>query len=407
MVKSNMLNRIVIGVFVLFLIFSVDVLAQTKRKQSKTRKSGEKISVPSSKKVDEKGSSFFKPMTFQYVKTCDGRTCPRYIVAEGVISKTTPENFKKFLTTIEDMPSVYFHSPGGDLLASMRLGRLIRKSGLSTIVGVSEGLEETGLFNNNLDLVRRPECLSACVYAFTGGKARALFESGKLGVHQFYTINGKTDESSVQITMTILSSYFDEMDIDRRVLDIASVTTKNEITVFNTQQAKKLNLDNSEPLVSGWELQAFSDGKLYIKLSRIFPSEGKAFVFFITKVNDDYLITIQYSIKQEFRTEKEVEEIFSDHYDSFPTFATHPGKFETYTNKENSSVLSAWTMSKENVASISIKLKRSAMEKLVAINTFYFDANFAMYALDIDPSTEIPTKNLGKFIVALQNSRKN
>ena len=65
-------------------------------------------------------------------------TCPEWISAAGTIGPKTPALLKATLKTLagRKLPLV-LRSPGGDMVAAMALGRLIRKSKLSVAVGTT------------------------------------------------------------------------------------------------------------------------------------------------------------------------------------------------------------------------------------------------------------------------------
>ena len=82
---------------------------------------------------------------------------------------------------------------------SVELGRLIRESELDTYVGGPYEQVEFGPDHEQtaLTLVAHGECLSACVYAFAGGRIRTYGDQGSLGVHQFY--GGLDDQGTTQV----------------------------------------------------------------------------------------------------------------------------------------------------------------------------------------------------------------
>ena len=124
---------------------------------------------------------------------------------------------------------IEFTSPGGNLLAALKLGELIRNAGYDTSLG--------------------EVCASACAYAIMGGVKRYLAQktvdldsdydnrfigaSGtKLRIHQFYRSDALTepqkkafsaiDKSTDQMLMGILLEYTLRMGIDTRLVSTAS-----------------------------------------------------------------------------------------------------------------------------------------------------------------------------------------
>src|SRR5258707_620417 len=120
-----------------------------------------------------------EPMSFR-LATLEGRgcgaRCPQVIVAEGVIQEDTPETFISFLGSAAGTPGVLdivvIDSPGGRVVASMRLGAALRKLKATVFVGrVGNGGDMSG------------QCMSACVYAMMGGVKRVVPPASRLGIH--------------------------------------------------------------------------------------------------------------------------------------------------------------------------------------------------------------------------------
>ena len=55
-----------------------------------------------------------------------------------------------------------------------------------------------------------------------------------------------------------------ELEVDRKLLDIASTTEKKDITYINHQLAVALNIDNVYPKKEPWTIKANNDGDIYI-----------------------------------------------------------------------------------------------------------------------------------------------
>ncbi|SDE95636.1 Transcriptional regulatory protein, C terminal [Variovorax sp. CF079] len=85
--------------------------------------------------------------------------------------------------------SFYLHSPGGNLMEGMRLGRVIRKYGLTTYVGRYRGEGEKSLSGH---------CYSACSLSFLGGSYRYVNEGSSYGVHRLTTLDGKMVDLSAR-----------------------------------------------------------------------------------------------------------------------------------------------------------------------------------------------------------------
>lgn len=193
---------------------------------------------------------FDQPMTFSVKIPCEGHgsMCNEYILAQGIITPKTPERFAIFMRKIKPYkPTIYFHSPGGDLVAALKMGHMIRQAGLDTFVGGPyEQFIKLGIPYQTL--VKNGGCVSACAYAFLGGVSREVSEGGKYGVHQFAGSRKDTGEGSAQVTSTVLANYLDDMGVDRRLLDIASLTRPTAVQLIKPSLARELNVDNTAPL---------------------------------------------------------------------------------------------------------------------------------------------------------------
>jgi hypothetical protein len=95
-------------------------------------------------------------------------SCTFEVRISGEITTKTTVSFEKALTHWDQRHYLFviLNSPGGDIAAAMKIGRLIRKSPGRTMV---EGTAT---------------CASACVLLFGAGISRIVFDGGKIGVHR-------------------------------------------------------------------------------------------------------------------------------------------------------------------------------------------------------------------------------
>ncbi|NTF46076.1 hypothetical protein G6L80_29310 [Agrobacterium rhizogenes] len=103
--------------------------------------------------------------------------------------------------------AVTFDSNGGNILAAMAYGRMIRSLGLATFQ------------------LRASQCASACTLAFVGGVIRQA-EPGSIGVHQSSFapgsgLDGPTAVAAVQTMTAQIMSYFTEMGVDPKLLQLS------------------------------------------------------------------------------------------------------------------------------------------------------------------------------------------
>ena len=99
------------------------------------------------------------------------------IVAEGVIETTTPQDFVDFLKAgAEDKALrriVFFNSRGGNVVASMAFGHILRELKVAGVVG---RFHDAGPYVG--------ECLSACVYAMMGAVRRVAPPGSEVALHR-------------------------------------------------------------------------------------------------------------------------------------------------------------------------------------------------------------------------------
>jgi len=132
------------------------------------------------------------PMTFRTAWNGGNYSGAIWIAAEGRITSTTPDDFKKFLEkeVIENY-QIVLNSSGGDVEAALRLGALIRQSEFDVAIGRTvpldvehiakwgvgwlpkgENIEEDDLNPDWEGIARDGKCLSSCLWAFLGGVER-------------------------------------------------------------------------------------------------------------------------------------------------------------------------------------------------------------------------------------------
>ncbi|MBW6423074.1 hypothetical protein KX729_16570 [Rhizobium sp. XQZ8] len=228
------------------------------------------------------------PMTFVVVRDlrCSD-TCPEWISAEGQITSATPALLKKVLKAIgkQKMP-VVLNSPGGDVDAAYKMGRMIRKAGLETTVGhtwlndcppqdkrCKAGIGKDGR-STGYSHPFRAGCFSACPLVLAGGTVRALSRWTYIGLHQitvtyrrvrvsyeveYAMVNGRRKEVSrkeigrkVQGRRTSttlnkkdkaeLTAYLREMGISPDAIDVMMSTPPDDMRIVPSAEALKLGL---------------------------------------------------------------------------------------------------------------------------------------------------------------------
>lgn len=143
------------------------------------------------------------PMKFTIVRsgnpTCEP-SCPQWIWARGAIEASTPATFKQFLKTLgkKRLP-VVISSPGGNVDAAMKLGRMIRERKLDVGIGTAyltgcpadqkdclTTQKKTGVYSGVI-VDYDAYCNSACPLVLAGGIRRLAGPTTYVGVHQITT----------------------------------------------------------------------------------------------------------------------------------------------------------------------------------------------------------------------------
>jgi hypothetical protein len=184
------------------------------------------------------------PDEMTFTPSWNGGNCVgcEWLQATGVITENTPRRFAEYITNHGTPHFIALHSPGGDLVAGLQLGELIRATGATTWIGQSRpdefGLEGTELLEPGI-------CASACAFAFMGGRERSIGPLDMLGVHQFFSANGSDlPSTSVQATVGLTLIHTISMGVDPAVIVAASGTSPEEMYWFNEEEIARFGLES-------------------------------------------------------------------------------------------------------------------------------------------------------------------
>jgi len=208
------------------------------------------------------------PMKF--VLAGNGGNCSgcEWTSAIGVIDQSTPGKFEEYYKKNPYPITVMLHSPGGNLMAGMELGRIFRKYKIP--VDIAETQKETDP-ENHFEKTAPGICASACAYAFLGGVSRLIENGSRIGFHQFYgnpkTVEANTGSVSVegytlsadQIISGVIAEYIAEMGVDERVLSIASIAGKNDVITPNAKDLEILKVITNNDIGS-LQIELFGNG---------------------------------------------------------------------------------------------------------------------------------------------------
>lgn len=189
------------------------------------------------------------------VARCNDAGCASWINAKGVITGQTPAEFLDFVNRNNlRATSIRLDSPGGDLVAGMRFGEVIRAKKFDT--------EAT-------------YCASACAYAFLGGvERRFVGKPTRFGVHRFYrskSLSSPTlkhysgqDLDASQRLMAGLMLYALKMGADMRVVALASEAGPSEMRWIDADEARTLNVTYTAYTWDRWEIKAVNRGVIAV-----------------------------------------------------------------------------------------------------------------------------------------------
>jgi hypothetical protein len=161
-------------------------------------------------------------MTFEYRYNQSNAADSDWIAAEGEIVDDSADDLEKSLQRLTGSLELRLHSHGGSLIGGIKLGELIRKRQLKTVVGRTVRHPDFDGVHTRADGV----CVSACAIAFIGGVERSADEKS-LGIHQFYeeaSLKNPTerlfnalDMSNQQVVSALLIDYAFRM-VDPRLI---------------------------------------------------------------------------------------------------------------------------------------------------------------------------------------------
>jgi hypothetical protein len=198
---------------------------------------------------------------------------PTFIYLDGDIDAAAPKRLSQILSTIPDRPGgiqIVLNSRGGHLIAGMELGRIIRKRGATTSVGISD-LSDPELFPV------KGECFSACSLAFLGGLYRYSIEGSSYGVHRVSRATGpeSMDLDVGQIISADIGSYIREMGADPGLFDLMVKAGASEIYLLSEQEAKDLSVVNNGRMPPEWSIEAVPEGTYLKGVQNTVYGEGK------------------------------------------------------------------------------------------------------------------------------------
>jgi hypothetical protein len=181
-----------------------------------------------------------------------GRHCPDVIVADGVIEAQTPQAFVDFLKSGNSDSKlrriVFFNSRGGNVVASMVFGHILRGLHIAGVVGRFEADGDPGPYVG--------ECLSACVYALMGAVRRVAPPGSEVGLHRMSIVEseggGGLFGSHVQRSfadapmVAVLGRYARRMGVDPALVRRAESLPPDTVHVLTRDEMRRWSLATSQ-----------------------------------------------------------------------------------------------------------------------------------------------------------------
>lgn len=189
------------------------------------------------------------------------------VVLDGEIDPDAPARIAETLKRAGPYGAdVYINSPGGDLFASMEIGRLLRKTGANTHIARLVAHPTLIIAGEPLPVPKAANCLSACTLAFLGGAYRYSTNDSQFGVHRFYSDSApsSSDLDVAQIMSAAVSAYIREMDVDPGLFDLMVQSGKDEITIVGVADLKRLNVINDGRKRPEWSIEVVK-GAQYLR----------------------------------------------------------------------------------------------------------------------------------------------
>jgi hypothetical protein len=178
--------------------------------------------------------------------TCDPtlRACILVIQISGEITDDTATGLENAISRVRNMAeasqytftflSVELSSPGGNVDAAMKIGRILRKEG--PIVDVKSGAL----------------CLSACVLILAGGTTRGL--DGTIGIHRPYfqvpsgDVSPEAIKTSYQQMLQSIRTYLREMNVIETLADDMLRTNPEHMRVLSENELTQYGLTDADPV---------------------------------------------------------------------------------------------------------------------------------------------------------------
>lgn len=207
-----------------------------------------------------------------------GQGCDRWIAIEGKFDGGAAARFRRFLRGIGDAPlPFYFHSPGGDVSASLTIGRMLRarkatvRVGRTLLAACKPGAqidEECLKIKSGREVLAEiatagAMCNSACVYTLLGGTTREIAPDTVLAVHNSkLTVSFRGHPTSQQRAAAVSrqwdnanherKAYVAAMGIDGGLLDLIQTVKFEDLHVLTRAELYRFKIDPRTAIETAW-----------------------------------------------------------------------------------------------------------------------------------------------------------
>jgi len=198
------------------------------------------------------------------------------IVADGVITESTPDRFQEFLDAgLLDgfIFIVHLNSDGGNLFGGLELGRMIREQRFATGV---RAYPPRGPSDEFWDPPGTPgSCMSACALAFLGGEQRRIEDGSIIGFHQFSRASASLEtyeesavtQASTQVISSVVLGYVFSMGADVELFRLMSLAMPDEMFIPSPDEQVALGIV-SRSAFSNFGFEPFRDGVIAYSVFR-------------------------------------------------------------------------------------------------------------------------------------------
>jgi hypothetical protein len=202
-----------------------------------------------------------------------GLGCDQWIAADGKIDADAPQRLRRLVAKLgkRRLP-IFFHSPGGSLVGSLELGRLIRQQRLVAGVArtIPRGCDRDNFYDKGCRALKRSGtelmaefdtdvlmCSSGCVYALIGGTERIVPPWGRLGIHSHgsYPNAAPLSPAALRLGNSIIDHFLREMGLDVTLRAQATATPANSMRMLQRDEFARFGIDTREFGETAWRYQ--------------------------------------------------------------------------------------------------------------------------------------------------------